>query len=80
MAETTTQETGADARVVNEQALAAARDEAVEAERQRVERDRVAARQLNFRIAFSADDFDRAKAICRWQDARISSASKRSRR
>ena len=36
MPETTTQETGADARVVNEQALAAAREEAVQAERQRV--------------------------------------------
>ena len=36
MPEPTTQETGADARVVNEQALAAARDEAVRAERQRV--------------------------------------------
>ena len=33
---TTTQDTGADARVVNEQALAAAREEAVQAERQRV--------------------------------------------
>ena len=36
MPETTTQDTGADARVVNEQALAAAREEAVQAERQRV--------------------------------------------
>ncbi len=36
MPETTKQETGADARVVNEQALAAAREEAVHAERQRV--------------------------------------------
>ena len=36
MPETTTQETGADARVVNEQALAAAREEAVQAERLRV--------------------------------------------
>ncbi|HZT32777.1 MAG TPA: prohead protease/major capsid protein fusion protein [Gemmataceae bacterium] len=36
MPETTTQETGADARVVNEQALAAAREQAVQAERQRV--------------------------------------------
>ena len=36
MPETTTQETGADARAVNEQALAAAREEAVQAERQRV--------------------------------------------
>ena len=36
MPEPTTQETGSDARVVNEQALAAARDEAVRAERQRV--------------------------------------------
>ncbi len=36
MTETTTQETGADARAVNEQALAAAREEAVRAERERV--------------------------------------------
>ena len=36
MPKTTTQETGADARAVNEQALAAAREEAVQAERQRV--------------------------------------------
>ena len=36
MPETTTQETGADARVVNEQALTAAREEAVQAERLRV--------------------------------------------
>jgi hypothetical protein len=36
MPETTTQETGADARVVNEQALAAAREQAVQAERKRV--------------------------------------------
>jgi len=36
MPETTKQETGADARVVNEQALDAAREEAVQAERQRV--------------------------------------------
>ncbi len=36
MPETTKQETGADARVVNEQALTAAREEAVQAERQRV--------------------------------------------
>jgi len=36
MPEPTTQETGADARVVDEQALAAAREQAVQAERQRV--------------------------------------------
>jgi hypothetical protein len=36
MEQTTTQEAGLDARVVNEQALAAAREEAVQAERQRV--------------------------------------------
>jgi hypothetical protein len=36
MPETTTQETGVDARPVNEQALAAAREQAVQAERQRV--------------------------------------------
>ena len=36
MRTTTTQETGADARTVNEQALAAAREEAVQAERERV--------------------------------------------
>ena len=36
MEQTTTQETGADARAVNEQALAAAREEAVQAERLRV--------------------------------------------
>jgi hypothetical protein len=36
MEQTTTQEAGVDARVVNEQALAAAREEAVQAERQRV--------------------------------------------
>ena len=36
MPETTTQETGGDARVVNEQALAAAREQAVQAERVRV--------------------------------------------
>jgi hypothetical protein len=36
MPEATTQETGADARVVNEQALAAAREEAVQAERERI--------------------------------------------
>ena len=36
MEQTTTQDTGADARTVNEQALAAAREEAVQAERERV--------------------------------------------
>jgi hypothetical protein len=36
MEQTTTQDTGADARAVNEQALAAAREEAVQAERERV--------------------------------------------
>jgi hypothetical protein len=36
MEQTTTQDTGADARTVNEQALATAREEAVQAERQRV--------------------------------------------
>ena len=36
MEETTTQDTGADARTVNEQALAAARETAVQAERERV--------------------------------------------
>src|SRR5208283_1008985 len=36
MPETTTQETGAEARVIDEQALATAREQAVQAERQRV--------------------------------------------
>jgi hypothetical protein len=36
MEQTTTQDTGADARTVNEQALAAAREEAVQAERERI--------------------------------------------
>lgn len=53
MPETTTQETGADARVVNEQALAAARDEAIQAERQRVAE--IEHRAAAFRSALGED-------------------------
>ena len=53
MPETTTQETGADARVVNEEALAAAREQAVQAERQRVAE--IEHRAANFRSALGED-------------------------
>ena len=47
MPETTTQETGAEARVIDEQALAAAREQAVQAERQRVSEIQVVERTIN---------------------------------
>jgi hypothetical protein len=60
MPETTTQETGADARAVNEQALAAAREEAVRAERERVAE--IKHRASNLGTALGMDFIEKAIA------------------
>ena len=60
MPETTTQEAGADARVINEQALSAAREEAIRAERERVAE--IKHRASNLGTALGADFIEKAIA------------------